>query len=123
MKTMAIVRTAATVLVAACGGMAFAQSPANPAPTPPVMTDVAPLPPQERGSHGAIQMADQPVLAKRAYLERLAAEQGSTVDTRSMGAGPARIMRREQTRTDLKDLRAKDAADLQQDGNRSATPK
>ena len=121
MKTLAFVRTAVTVVVAACSGLAFAQ---NPAPTPPVMTDTAPLPAQERESHGAIQMADQPVLAKRAYLERLAAEQGpTTVDTRSMGAGPARIMRREQTRSDLDAQRAQDAADLQQNGRRWTTPK
>ena len=120
MKTLAFVRTAATVVVAACSGMAFAE---NPAPTPRVMTDTAPLPAQERESHGAILMADEPVLAKRAYLERLASEQASPVDTRSMGAGPARIMRGEQTRSDLQMQRARDAADLQRNGNRSATPK
>ena len=64
------------------------------------------------------------MLAKRAYLDRLAAEQGcTTVDTRAMGAGPARIMRREQTLSDLQDQRAKDAAELQQNGARSVTPK
>lgn len=121
MKTLAFVRTAATVIVAACGSIAMAE---NPAPTPRVMTDTAPLPAQERESHGAIVMADQPVLAKRAYLDRLAAEQGgTTVDTRAMGAGPARIMRREQTRSDLQDQRAKDAAELQQNGARSVMPK
>jgi len=34
-------------------------------PTPPVMTDVAPLPPQERSSIGAVVLVDSPVLAQR----------------------------------------------------------
>jgi hypothetical protein len=93
MQYPAFVRTAAAVLVAAAAtGSALAQRSAPPAgtttPTPQVMTDVAPLPPQERESIGAIVYEEAPVLAKRAYLEQLARE-SSAVDTRTMGAGPA----------------------------------
>lgn len=93
MQYPAFVRTAAAVLVAAAAtGSALAQRSApptsTPSPTPQVMTDVAPLPPQERESIGAIVYEEAPVLAKRAYLEQLARE-SSVVDTRSMGAGPA----------------------------------
>lgn len=93
MQYPAFVRTAAVVLAAAAAtGGALAQTSSPPTntvnPTPQVMTDVAPLPPQERESIGAIVYEEAPVLAKRAYLERLARE-SSVVDTRTMGAGPA----------------------------------
>lgn len=93
MQYPAFVRTAAVVLVAAATtGGALAQSSAPPtgtvSPTPLVMTDTAPLPPQERESIGAVVFEESPVLAKRAYLEQLARE-SSVVDTRTMGAGPA----------------------------------
>jgi hypothetical protein len=119
MKYTAFVRTAAMALMsAAAAGAAMAE---NAAPTPPVMTDTAPLPPQERSSMGAIE--EQPVLAKRAYLEALAASQSPGVDTRSMGAGPARVMRRELTKAELEALRAGQAADLQKNGGQTQTPK
>lgn len=93
MQYPAFVRTAAAVLMAAAaGGSVLAQTSAPPTntvtPTPQVMSDVAPLPAQERQSIGAIVYEEAPVLAKRAYLEQLARE-SSVVDTRAMGAGPA----------------------------------
>lgn len=79
------VRTAAAVTAAVLMTVAQAQS------KTPVLTDTAPLPAEERSSVGAVVLMDQPVLAQRAMIEQQLAR--SVVDTRMMGAGPARVLR------------------------------
>ena len=107
MRYQAFVRAAATVLsTALLAGTAFAQSTA---PSPRTMTDTAPLPASERGSLGAVIMMDEPVLAQREMM--LQAQERSAVDTRTMGAGPARILRNQDTREGMRQQRALDAAD------------
>ena len=89
MRYQDFVRAAAGVLATAlfAGGAAYAQK----QPEPQTMTDTAPTPAHDRSSLGAVIMMDQPVLAQREAMQ--AAQERSAVDTRSMGAGPARIMR------------------------------
>ena len=116
MKYQAFVRTVAGMLATALlgTGAVLAQTMQ---PQPQVMTDAAPLPAAERASSGAVIMMDQPVLAQREAM--LAAQERSPVDTRALGAGPARIIRDVQTRDDLELQRALDEA-LRRD---QATPK
>ena len=88
MKYQAIARAAAGALaVVALSGQALSQS----QPQPVTMTDTAPTPASDRSSMGAVILMDQPVLAQRAAL--LAAQERSAIDTRAMGAGPARVFR------------------------------
>ena len=88
MKYQAFVRAAAAALAAAAlGGAAVAQT----QPHPVTMTDTAPPPASDRSSVGAVIMMDQPVLAQREAM--LAAQERSAVDTRTMGAGAARVLR------------------------------
>lgn len=113
MSYQAFVRAAAGVLAAAAlAGGAAAQS----QPQPATMTDTAPLPAHDRQSTGAIILMDQPVLAQREAL--LAAQERSAVDTRTMGAGAAKILREVFTKEELEQQRALDAAD-----KNKATPK
>jgi hypothetical protein len=110
MRYQAFVRAAATVLSAALlAGTAFAQA------TPRTMTDTAPLPPAERGSMGAVILMDEPVLAQREAL--LAAQERSAVDTRVLGAGPSRLLRKADVKQDVRNQKALDAA-----GKRKGTP-
>ena len=98
------VRAAAGVLVTACvAGGAFAQA----KPEPATMTDTAPMPAHERTSLGAVIMMDQPVLAQR---EAMLAAQERAPDARSLGAGPARVIRRAQTQDEIEFQRALDEA-------------
>ena len=88
MKYQAFVRAAAGALAAAAlSGAAFAQTPA-PART---MTDTAPAPASDRSSVGAVILMDQPVLAQREAMQ--AAQERSAVDTRTMGAAAAKLVR------------------------------
>lgn len=116
MRYQAFVRGAtgalATVLFGA--GAALAQTTS---PQPSVMTDTAPLPAGERGSLGAVIMMDQPVLAQREAM--LAAQERAAAETRALGAGPNRIMRRAMSQEELEFQKALDAAERTQQG----TPK
>ena len=88
MKYQAFVRAAAGALAAAAlTGAAFAQTQT----TPVTMTDTAPAPAGDRSSVGAVILMNEPVLAQREAM--LAAQERSAVDTRSMGAGAARVLR------------------------------
>jgi methenyltetrahydromethanopterin cyclohydrolase len=88
MKYQAFVRAAAGALAAAAlTGAAIAQTQT----TPVTMTDTAPAPASDRSSVGAVILMDQPVLAQRDAMQ--AAQERSAVDTRAMGAGPARVLR------------------------------
>jgi hypothetical protein len=83
---------AAALTLALVAGAAGAQSltQAPKAPEPPVMSDVAPLPPHDRSSVGAVLMREEPVLAKRAYLEQLARDGRSEgPDTSVLGGSPS----------------------------------
>lgn len=107
MKHQVVIRAAAAVLAgAALAGGAIAQQ--TKAPEPVTMTDTAPLPAQDRQSLGAVILMDQPVLAQREAMA--AAQERSEVDTRTMGAGPASILRRVFTEEALEQQRAEDAA-------------
>lgn len=109
MKYQDFVRAAAGVLVTGllAAGAALAQTTQ---PQPVTMTDTAPNPAHDRGSLGAVIMMDQPVLAQREAM--LAAQERSAVDTRAMGAGPARILRNVQTRDAMGNQRTLNPADL-----------
>ena len=92
MNNKAFVRAAAGALAAAAlSGVAFAQSQSQSQPQPLTMTDTAPAPASERSSMGAVILMDQPVLAQRASMQ--AVRERSAIDTRAMGAGPARVLR------------------------------
>jgi len=97
MKTQDFARATAGVLAAAfvTGAALVAQADAadvaQAKPEPPTMTDTAPLPAHDRDSVGAVILMDEPVLAQREAMAR--AQARSEVDTRSMGAGPAQVLR------------------------------
>ena len=116
MRYQAFVRAAAGVLATALIGSSAVLAQTS-QPQPQVMTDAAPLPATERASSGAVIMMDQPVLAQREAM--LAAQERSAVDTRSLGAGPARIVRDAQTSDRLDLQRALEEALRREE----ATPK
>jgi hypothetical protein len=103
MRYQAFVRAAAGVLsTALLAGAAIAQV------QPRTMTDTAPLPPGDRSSVGAVILMDDPVLAQREMM--LQARERSAVDTRAMGAGPARLLRLPTVKEDAEQKRALDDA-------------
>jgi hypothetical protein len=85
MKTPAFARVSVLPLALFCGAVLAQQAPAT-------RIDTAPLPAEDRASAGTIELRNEPVLAKRRYLEQLAGR--AEPDTRTMGAGPARVLRR-----------------------------
>jgi hypothetical protein len=96
MRTQDFARATAGVLAAAlvtAGAMvARAADVAQAAkPEPATMTDTAPLPAHDRDSVGAVILMDEPVLAQREAMAR--AQARSEVDTTTMGAGPAQVLR------------------------------
>lgn len=106
MRFPASVRAAAVVLSTAffSSGAVLAQATA---PEPRTMVDTAPLPATERGSVGAVILMDEPVLAQREAMQRMAAR---APDTTAMGAGPARVLQRQQTAEELDFQRALERA-------------
>ena len=107
MKHQVVIRAAAAILAgAAFAAGAIAQQ--TKAPEPVTMTDTAPLPAHDRQSTGAVMLMDEPVLAQKEAMA--AAQERSEVDTRTMGAGPANILRRVFTDEALQQQRALDAA-------------
>lgn len=115
MRYQDFVRAAAGVLATAllAAGGAYAQTKQ---PEPTTMTDTAPTPAGDRASMGAVILMDQPVLAQRQQM--LAVQERTAVDTQSMGAGPAKIIRDVMTREEMKRQQALDAAEKSK-----ATPK
>ena len=109
MKSQAFVRAAAAVLSTAlfASGAAFAQASQT-------RTDTAPPPAEDRNSLGAVLMMDEPVLAQRAEMQQMMAR--SAPDTRSMGAGPARVLQREAAKEELKEQRTIDALEFHRRG-------
>lgn len=108
MKTQAFTRVTVLPLALFCGAVLAQQEPAT-------RIDTAPIPAEERASVGTIEMMNEPVLAKRRYLEQLA--RNGEPDTRSMGAGPAKVLRRLEAGDAMRLQRAIDAA-----GQRSSDP-
>ena len=99
------VRAAAGVLAGSLLAMgAIAQTKQ---PDPPTLVDVAPDPAQDRDSLGAVILMDQPVLAQRQAMQQV---QDRSVDTRTLGAGPNRIMQRVQSSEEQQFLRALEEA-------------
>lgn len=96
----------ATVLCAAAGAQTQPQT--EKLPEPVTMTDTAPSPANDRSSMGAVILIDEPVLAQREAMQ--AVRERGDLDTRSMGAGPARIQRRTITIDEIRRQRALDAA-------------
>jgi hypothetical protein len=102
MRYQAFVRAAAGVLsTALLAGAAIAQV------QPRTMTDTAPLPPSDRSSVGAVILMEEPVLAQREMM--LQAQERSAVDTRAMGAGPAKLLRGLAGKEDTERKKALDA--------------
>lgn len=101
MKYQSILKTAAVVLAAGIGtagsGAALAESTT---PTPAVMTDVAPLPAQERGSVGAVILEDSPVLAQRSAYQVVVARRELT-----LGRGAQATLARAQLEAALAEIR------------------
>jgi hypothetical protein len=114
MRYQDFVRVAAGVLATTvlASGAALAQTKQA---EPATMTDTAPVPAHDRSSVGAVIMMDEPVLAQREAL--MQAQQRSGIDTRSMGAGPNRLMRKSMTKEEIELQKAMDAAQ-----KRKATP-
>lgn len=102
MQSSRFLRSAAVVLAAGACAAAMAQS----APTPPVMTDTAPLPASDRNSIGAIIMEDSMVIAQREHFQRVAVAR----DYRLIGREATRITLDEQRKADLASARAAEAA-------------
>jgi hypothetical protein len=117
MRSQAIVRAAAAVLsTAVITGSALAQ-----ASTTAPRSDVSPAPPEDRSSVGAIVMMDEPVIAQREQMQQMLAR--GAVDTRSMGAGPARLLRGPLTKEEIEAQKALDAAEFQKNGARALDAK
>ncbi|HEY0420845.1 MAG TPA: hypothetical protein VGC80_15120 [Acetobacteraceae bacterium] len=109
MRTQDLLRAAAGVLATAfIAGAGYAQ---ETQPQPMTMTDTAPNPAFDRSSLGAVIMMDQPVLAQREQM--LQAQERTAVDTRTLGAGPSRVIRES-----FEQQRAREAREPQ-----SGTPK
>jgi hypothetical protein len=105
MKYPNLMRTAA--LVAAVGtGTVFAQ-------TAPVVTDVGPLPAEERSSTGAIVLENSLVRAQR---ENAFQRSGSQTGVTSVGRGVLRATMKAQAQADLARAREAEAAKLQDRG-------
>ena len=105
-----VLSVAAGVLATAfMAGGAYAQ---DTQPLPQTMTDTALTPASDRDSLGAVIMMDQPVLAQRQQM--LQAQERTAVDTRTLGAGPARVIRET-----FEQQRAREGMESQQGG----TPK
>lgn len=114
MRYQAFVRAAALVLPAAFLSAGAVHAQESKLPEPRVMTDTAPLPATERESIGAVILMEQPVLAQREAM--LQAMERSAVDTRAMGAGPARLLRKMEAKEEADRQRALDAAQQRQRG-------
>lgn len=99
----AAVGVLATALLA---GGAFAQDAKQPEPV--TMVDTAPLPASDRASVGAVVLMEEPVLAQREGMAAM--QERSAVDTRAMGAGPARVLRDVMVQEQLRQQRMPETA-------------
>lgn len=108
MRVQDFFRAAAGVLATALFAAAGAHAQGAKLPEPTTMTDTAPIPANDRSSMGAVILIDQPVLAQREAMEAM--RERSDLDTRAMGAGPARLQRRTITMDQIRQQRALDAA-------------
>jgi hypothetical protein len=108
MRVQDSLRAAAGVLATVLCAAAGAQTQTDKLPEPVTMTDTAPSPANDRASMGAVILIDEPVLAQREAMQ--AVRERGELDTRAMGAGPARIQRRTITIDEIRRQRAIDAA-------------
>jgi hypothetical protein len=107
MRVQDFLRAAAGVLATALFAAAGAHAQTGKLPEPATMVDTAPSPANDRGSMGAVILIDEPVLAQREAMQ--AVRERTDLDTRAMGAGPARIQRRTITIDEIRQQRALDA--------------
>lgn len=115
MQYQPLLKTAALVLAAGLAApVALAQN-APTAPTPQVMTDVAPLPASDRNSIGAVVLEDSMVIAQREQRDALQ-RAGERTGLASIGRNAIRATLREQTRSELAQARAQEAARLRDSG-------
>ena len=116
MQYQPLLKTAALVLAAGLAApVALAQNAAPTAPTPQVMTDVAPLPASDRNSIGAVVLEDSMVIAQREH--RMALQQAADrTGLASIGRNAIRATLREQTRSELAQARALEAARMRDRG-------
>lgn len=108
MRVQDFLRAAAGVLATALFAAAGAHAETAKLPEPATMTDTAPIPAADRASMGAVILIDEPVLAQREAMQ--AVRERADLDTRAMGAGPAHIQRRTITMDQIRQQRARDAA-------------
>ena len=117
MRYQAFVRAAAVVLSAtvfSSGAVLAQRTTTAPRALPPghTVTDVQPLPADDRSSLGAVVLMDDPVLAQR---DEMLQARSREPDTRTMGAA-ARVLQKALTREELDAKRAQDAAERQRGG-------
>lgn len=86
---------------------------------PPVLTDVAPPPAEERDSPGAIVLENSPVRAQRKAF----AESSARTGVASVGRNVLRATARSRVQAELASARAAEAADFYQRGAGSLTGK
>jgi hypothetical protein len=108
-----VIRTGALIAVLAAGGvLAQTDSQAPTQPEPAVLTDVAPLPAEDRDSIGAVVLGNSMVRAQREAFR------GSYTATSvsSVGRDAARAARAARTKEELKQQREEDAIRLHEMG-------
>jgi hypothetical protein len=112
MKASSLIRFGACAALLAAGG-AYAQS------LTPVLTDVNPLPAEDRDSVGAVVLQDSMVRAQRAvYI----ASRSRATSVEAVAGAADRATRRAQTKEDLKALRDDDQMRLHEMGAGSLNP-
>jgi hypothetical protein len=114
MKTPSVLRAGLVAVALAATGTAFAQKQS----LPTVMTDVNPLPAEERDSVGAVVLENSKVRAQR---QAFSARQTS-LDVSSVGRGTARKMRADRVKEDRQQQREDDANRLHEMGAGALTP-
>jgi hypothetical protein len=124
MKYPYLMQAAALAAVVGAGGVLAQPTPSGPTspsgPSTPTVTDVAPLPAEERSSAGAIVLENSLVRAQRENaFQRSAAQTGVT----SVGRGVLRATMKAQAQAELAQAREAEAIKLHEHGAGSLTPK
>jgi len=124
MKYPYLMQAAALAAVVGAGGVLAQPTPSGPtspsSPSTPTVTDVAPLPAEERSSAGAIVLENSLVRAQRENaFQRSAAQTGVT----SVGRGVLRATMKAQAQAELAQAREAEAIKLHEHGAGSLTPK
>jgi hypothetical protein len=114
--TTARILLSAIALAASLGGAGVAMAQVQ----PPVLTDAAPLPAEERGSTGAIVLENSLVRAQR---DKAFERAGSRTGVATVGRGVLRATMRAQAQADLAQARESEAVEFYRRGAASSTPK